>query len=195
MFVYMIQRYDALRYSMVFTPLVVMLVVRTWDDVVQQFTAMIQQRSVRYTIAALILVATIVPLSWPGVEENAFMNTARADMAHHNGYGADIQTAYRYIQEHRTKDEAVFVVLYRSYYWNDATAALVNMGVEQALTVEELRRLMDTYGKGWIVWSDRKKHHLSSSVKEYIQTHAIHVSEQVPELKKSNMQVYYFSTP
>lgn len=193
MFVFMIQRYDALRYSIVFTPLVAMLVVRTWNEVVQQFTSAVRQRPLRYILSTAVLIITIVPLSWPGVEENIFMNTARADRTHQNGYGADIQAAYRYIQEHRASDEAVFAVLFHSYYWTDATAPLVNMGVEQSLTASELQELMTTYQKGWIVWSNRKQHHLSNTVKEYVQTHAEHISDQVPELKKSNMQVYYFS--
>lgn len=192
MFVFMIQRYDALRYSMVFTPLIVMVVVQTWDGIIQRMTSPIHSLPVKNALSILIVVVTIVPLSWPGVEQNVFMNTARVDKVHENGYGADIQTAYEYIQQHRTQDEAVLVVLFRSYYWNDTSAPIVNLGLEQTMSVEDVQALMKTYGKGWMVWSNRKQHHLRSSVKEYIQANADHVSEHIPELRKSNMQVYYF---
>jgi len=193
LFVISIKRYDALRYSMVYTPMVVMVVVEWWYRAGKKVTSTFTSRTkLQLAIGLGIIAITIIPLSWPGVSPNGVFTRARADMTNAEGYGVNVEAAYAYIQEHRQPDEAVIGLLFRSYYWHDPTARLLPIGTEKSMTKADIKALMLEEGRGWIVWSEKKEHHLNPGVMKYIQNHAQEVSVEDEELQQSHMVVYYF---
>lgn len=191
MFIFFINRYDALRYNIMAMPLIAMVVVDQWYGLVRRWSSLVAKNTKgRAVITAIAMILTIVPVSIPGIAAMPFIATARADKTNTHGYGVNIKAAYEYIQQHRAENEVVFALLFRSYYWSDEAATIVDLPVERQLSASQITDMMNTYKKGWVVWSNRKEHHITEAVKKAISKRSQKI--QSP-LEESGMSVYYFN--
>lgn len=193
LFVFFIKRYIEIRYILFIVPLMYFIAFDFLYGLLQRITLHQRSEWLRRLTIAVSFVLLVTPLSLPGIHSNVFFMPARADRTHAKGYGHDVQRAYDYIQAQRAPDDAVLILLLRTYYWRGDLYNVVMLPQDKMLTVQQLQAIMQERQHGWLVWSDDKSMHLQQDVRAYIDRHTENIAKKEKELHGSNMHVYYFN--
>jgi glycerophosphoryl diester phosphodiesterase len=204
LFIVVARRYSAYRYVQLISPLCIALVWIVWYRYLSgllyvignAFAAGATQRFVPL-ISAVTFFVLFVPFSIPGVTARLPWLTQSVEQARTYGYETGFHTsaAYNFIREQKKPTDPVFAMVFRDVYWkNDPRLQLVKIPRDRQYKKNVLEADLARFqGQDiWFVWDAEKNLEIPEPTRRLIVQQGVNLSECTPELRASNMHLYYF---
>ena len=194
LFTFAVKRYNAMRYILFIMPMALTVASVVLYYALERLSAVFNNQRLGRGVTVLTAILIFVPITLPGVPALwGLTYEGRSEQVHVAGIGHDVRTAYAYVKGNRSVSEPIFAQSFRGVYWGvDKDLEVINLGEQQSLTLKKLKKMVKEHEAMWFIWPAGKAHHLTRPVRKFIAEQAEYKTSQVPELKNSNVEVYYW---
>lgn len=189
-FIFIGDRYAAKKYILFILPLSLIAVAFGLERSIWVGLPALVGKLPRWLVMTVLLSVFVligsVP-SWPGLDQNYFFQSARADERPKTAKIHNFELAYTLVEEQITKENNTILIQgNHSYYWTRNDLNLISLKTDKKFKKAELEEIFNTTPHGFVLIPKFKLYHLRSEVKTFMYNHM----QRVKGTKKTNVEVF-----